>query len=222
MTEVKHIIFDLDNTLFDFNACWEKAHRQIFFERGFDQFTTYDGFMTIYRKIDALLWEKLLAKQITLADLRRQRISLTLQTFNLDFTLLEGDAFYQDFFQLLLAELQPNQQVIDGLKELKVDYDLVILTNGLIEEQQAKVELLGLTDICPIYISEAIGYEKPDLQAFEHVMSANQFQPEQTLMVGDSLTNDIEPAEMLKMKTYHVTDDIISCLEKIQQGTFIT
>lgn len=58
----------------------------------------------------------------------------------------------------------------------------------------------------PISKTEKINFMKPSTKGFEHILEKCGANPNRTLMVGDSVTMDIEPARRLGMEIYHVTE----------------
>lgn len=68
------------------------------------------------------------------------------------------------------------------------------MTNGTAIAQKKKLEKSGLNDIVDdIFISEMVGYEKPNAKFFERVISKVGITDlSQALMIGDSLTSDIQ------------------------------
>lgn len=76
-----------------------------------------------------------------------------------------------------------------------------MLTNGLSREQYQKIDKLNIGEMFDsIYISEEINYEKPNLEAFHHVLANEQITKENCIMIGDSLYHDIIPAREIGMK----------------------
>lgn len=73
---------------------------------------------------------------------------------------------------------------------------IAILTNGVIKAQKNKARLLGLDKLVPIIYAREFGknYEKPHFKAFESALDMLDSKPFQTIMIGDSLKNDIIPA----------------------------
>lgn len=93
--------------------------------------------------------------------------------------------------------------VIDILKLLKDDsFNLFILTNGLISLQKTRIvnsELMEYID--KIYVSQEIGYSKPNIKSFEYVLKDNNLTKDEVVMIGDSLTNDIYGANNYGVKS---------------------
>ncbi|HFI0174966.1 TPA: HAD family hydrolase [Streptococcus suis] len=200
------IIFDLDNTLFNFNDYWESAHHETFNQFKYDSLfqIDYDDFIDKYRYFDKLLWEELLQKRVELDELRIKRLIYTLNHFGIEIDREHASKFFNTFFQLLLKGIHPNYQLIEKLKNLKKKYTVCILTNGKSDEQLEKIKRCKFYDLLPYYISDDIGYEKPDEEAFWFVLNKLGSTPSETLMVGDSVTNDIFPAAKLGLQTCYI------------------
>lgn len=83
------------------------------------------------------------------------------------------------------------------LEELSKHYKLVMVSNfyGNIE---TVLEDFGIRDYFAAIIESAVlGIRKPDPRIFEHGVKALGIQPEETLVIGDSLKKDIRPAESI-------------------------
>ena len=50
--KIKNLIFDLDNTLYDFSTVWKKSNKLVFEYLGYDKITSYDEFFTTYKRIN--------------------------------------------------------------------------------------------------------------------------------------------------------------------------
>lgn len=83
------------------------------------------------------------------------------------------------------------------LEELSQKYELVMVSNfyGNIE---TVLQDFGIKDYFKAIIESAVlGIRKPDSRIFEHGVKALGLQPEETLVIGDSLKKDILPAESI-------------------------
>jgi putative hydrolase of the HAD superfamily len=208
--EIDAIIFDWDNTLFDFKGYWEKAHKQLFFQYKYDSFgINFEKFMDVYRAKDNELWSQVLHKEMTIDELRIKRLILSLKHFNVTIEEEEAQKFFSCFFELLLESIEPDYILINNIKKISKKYDISILTNGKVREQKEKISRSNFNQIIPYYISESIGYEKPDRRAFEYIISERKLNIKTTLMVGDSYSNDIIPAQNLGIKTAYIGVDNI-------------
>lgn len=208
MNKITAVIFDWDNTLFPFKKYWEQAHQEIFVKYKFNELPIkYEDFMHTYREIDKMLWQQVLNKQITLDELRQSRIILTLKHYGISFDKKEAIKFYHKLFEILLYQITPDPVLINQVQALKTMYQITILTNGKVDEQTQKIERFNFKNVVPYYISEAIGFEKPDSRAFDYVIKALNVSAKETVMIGDSIENDILPAQQLGMTTIYVGHD---------------
>ncbi|MFC7485000.1 HAD family hydrolase [Luedemannella flava] len=75
-----------------------------------------------------------------------------------------------------------------------------ILTNGPADGQRRKLAVAGLdTLVDELFVSEELGFAKPDPAAFQAVLGRLGAQPGEVLVVGDSMSADVAPARALGM-----------------------
>ena len=201
MENIKNLIFDLDNTLYDFSSVWKISNKRVFEYLGYDKLTSYDEFFKRYKRINNELVDKIHSGQLKIIDLRNERLIATLADYNINLTKEECDYYYKKQFEFILEAISPNNKLNTILKKLSKDYKLIILTNGKSYEQRSKLQKLGLEEVFKIYISEEVHISKPKPQAFLNVLKSEGIKAEETVMIGDSLFHDIEPAKKLGMKT---------------------
>ena len=86
----------------------------------------------------------------------------------------------------MLSSITVNRKMNDLLLALKENVNLAILTNGKDEEQNIKIDNLNVRSLFEenIFISQNIGYEKPDSQAFLNVTSKMHTPPKKCLFIG--------------------------------------
>lgn len=206
MTEIKNIIFDWDNTLFPFKEkYWELAHRQLFSEQ-LGPFTDQElnHFMEKYHEFDELLWPQVHQRQMTIEELREERLRLTLEYFDLEIDEIYLRAFFKNFLNRLFELIEPDEQLIQNLKNISKKYQLALLSNGGRVEQREKLRRSNVEELFPVYISGETGYLKPDARAFTNLLNKENFKASETLMVGDLLEHDIKPAKDLGLQTAYI------------------
>lgn len=99
-------------------------------------------------------------------------------------------------------ELSPEiPGMADAVRELARHYRL-----GLIANQPPEIvpllEQRGLLELFEIHgVSGNLGTEKPDPQIFRWALERAGVPPQQTLMIGDRIDNDVRPAKALGMRT---------------------
>ncbi|MBQ4354195.1 MAG: YjjG family noncanonical pyrimidine nucleotidase [Clostridia bacterium] len=196
MRKYEYLLFDADNTLFDFTKAEYLAFRKTA-ESGGLPFS--EQLYSQYSAINDALWKKLEKKEITLESLKLERFRQLLLTLdepdNAEMT--EKACFLRDTYIQSLGE---QTCLIEGAeeisKELSERYTMYLVTNGIGRIQRAR---FGASALKPyfkdIFISEEIGAAKPSPAYFDAVFQAIGNPPkEKCLMIGDSLTSDCDGA----------------------------
>jgi len=182
----QHILFDADNTLFDFDKAEQKA-----FMRTMEAFSIPcdDALFYRYREMNRQLWLRLerdiTGKAFELANRFRRLLP------DYEFSAEEMNQTYQN---QLVEQTELMEDALPVCEQLSRRAELSIVTNGVGPTQRSK---LARTPLAPYFekqfISEEIGFSKPDIRFFQHVMTAlDHPDPSRVLIVGDSLTSDIQ------------------------------
>jgi putative hydrolase of the HAD superfamily len=91
------------------------------------------------------------------------------------------------------------------LEELKKHYKLALITNGAIDIQRHKIDGANLGDFFdPTIISGEVGSGKPNPKLFQMALERLAVTPEETVMIGDSLSRDIGGARAVGIRTIWV------------------
>ncbi|MBE3570210.1 MAG: HAD family hydrolase [Bacillales bacterium] len=202
LQNIELVLFDLDNTLFPFDSYWNKATTDIFYRSDLTKDLPIEEFFSYYRHYDHYFWKLHQEGQISLDEVRQQRLIHALKHFDRDICAEDADHFFQEFFSRLIYLLKPEEEVYSFLQELKKSYKVGIITNGKSSEQRTKLKKLNLFDLFTeeeMFISEETGYEKPQREAFLLPLSHYGIAPEQAVYIGDSWINDIEGATNVGM-----------------------
>jgi len=192
----KHIFFDLDRTLWDFEKNSQIALRHIFEEEKLHNFLpSFEEFHNLYVVENARLWKLYGQGLMTKEVLRYERFRVALSAYFTPEELLVkriGDAY---------VEISPRQtalfpNAIETLKNLKsLGFTLHIITNGFQEVQFIKLENSGLRSYFDVIVcSEFIGKNKPDPAIFQHALELANCKKKDSLMVGDDYYADITGA----------------------------
>mgnify|MGYP000974229428 FL=1 len=208
------MIFDLDNTLYDFSKVWKISNKLVFEYLGYDKFTTYEEFFKLYKSVNNQLVKEVLKGSLRIIELRDKRLMLTLEQFGLNLTVEDCNFYYEKQFEYILESITPDEEVNLKIRQLQDKYNMIILTNGKSYEQRMKLKKLGLENIFKLYISGETHISKPKERAFLNVLEKEGISPRETMMIGDSLYHDIRPAEKLGLKTclvekqWHFDDEL--------------
>ena len=185
----KFLLFDLDHTLLDFDAAEDVALTQLLKEEGVEDIQAYKDY---YVPMNKSLWKDLELKKITKQELVNIRFSKLFSHFG-----IEKDGVYlAERYQFYLAQ---QGQVFSGAMELLdslIDrgYELYAATNGITAIQTGRMAQSGLAPYFnQVFISEQLQTQKPDALFYEKIgQQIAGFSKEKTLMIGDSLTADIQ------------------------------
>lgn len=189
----KHLFFDLDRTLWDFEKNSENALRQIFEETGtHKRIESFDRFQRVYKSENAQLWKKYGKGKITKEYLRDARFSRTLMKFEIYDNELSKQ-LGQSYLDVSPHQTQLFPNAIDTLAYLKeLGYEMHIITNGFKEVQHIKLEKSGLTPFFDVILcSEEVGVNKPDPAIFSHAIQKTGAHPSNSVMIGDDFEVDI-------------------------------
>jgi len=188
MKNYKLLIFDLDNTIIDYDKAELESLKYIY-NKFFCKNTSFEVMINEFKVINLNLWVKYQNSDISIEELRIQRFRQLADLFKIQFSIFEIKHEY---------ETQVGQRVylFDGalsfLQYVKMSYKLCIVSNGISSIQYKKINSFGLNKIFnKIYISEDVGFQKPNPKIFEIALLEFSIKPENTLMIGDSLSSDL-------------------------------
>jgi YjjG family noncanonical pyrimidine nucleotidase len=193
------LLFDADNTLLDFDYAEHEAFKNANLKFGLP-FT--EELYAKYHVINDGWWkryEKGLYKKEEIVVLRFKEY--------LELTGIEINP--EEFNKVFLSNLASGVKTIDGayevLKTLKEDYNktIYIVTNGVTKVQQKRLGSQPFIKyIDGIFVSEEMGYPKPELGFFINAQKkANTQFGSNSLIIGDSLTSDIKGGNIIGIDT---------------------
>jgi 2-haloacid dehalogenase len=181
------LLFDLDDTLFDFRAAETHALEQ---ELGDAGVACDPSWLAIYREVNAGAWQALEEGRTTPERLRVERFEALFQRLDLD---LDAAAFSAGY----LRHLGTQAQLVDGalamLDAVLPGRRLAVITNGLVEVQRPRLAASVISGrIAVIVISEEEGAAKPDPAIFDIALERmGRPARRDVLMIGDSLSSDV-------------------------------
>ena len=203
----RHLFFDLDHTLWDFDAnsrltLDELYHSLQLQTRGVHDF---DLFHTTYLAHNEKLWERYRNGAIKVDELRWKRMWNTL----LDFKI--GDEALAREMGIRFLELLPTRKLLfphttEVLQYLtNKGYQLHLITNGFEETQHKKLKHSGLDHFfIEVITSECSNSIKPKKEIFEYAFLKTNALPEECIMIGDSIEVDIQGAINAGIDQVHV------------------
>jgi len=195
MKKYRHILFDLDGTLWDFEGNSKEAFADIFKDYNLSVLDSdFRKFEEVYHKFNNQLWGQYREGKIEKEVLRWMRFYLTLLEFGIDDKSL-AEKIDQQYITISPEKTRLIPFSREILEYLQPKYTLHIVTNGFNEVQFTKLQNAGLTDFFSnIITSEMAGYLKPNPEFFYYTLEIIQSKPGECLMIGDNYQVDIEGA----------------------------
>jgi putative hydrolase of the HAD superfamily len=195
--QYKHLFFDLDHTLWDFEANSRQTLEELFYslrlgERGV---TDFDAFHRHYIQHNDKLWERYRNRYIKVDELRWKRMWLTL----LDFKIAD-EPLARTMDGLFLDALPTRKILFPYTLEILQyltgkEYRLHLITNGFEKTQHSKLQYAGISGFfSEVITSESSNSLKPHKEIFDYALRVTGAEPAESIMLGDSVEVDIQGA----------------------------
>ncbi len=180
-------LFDADNTLMDFSRSEREALSDCLCAHGLPH---DDAIISRYSAINDGEWKRLERGETTRDRLRVDRFSILAHEFGF---VLDPARMADDYMEALAQKSYLMEGAQALIEALSGHCRLFVITNGTAYVQNMRFKASPLArHFEGVFISEEIGYAKPDPAFFDHVRAAVPgFDPRRTLVVGDSLSSDI-------------------------------
>ena len=193
----KHLFFDLDHTLWDFDTNAKNSLTEIYseFELKLKVTPVFEDFYKRYIFHNEVLWDRYQKGFITADELKWRRMWRTL----LDFKI--GDETLSRSLSARFLEILPTKkevfpytmEILHYLKEKK--YQIHLITNGFEKTQWSKIRNSGLDKfITHVITSEGSNSLKPKKEIFEFALQIAKAELRESIMIGDNLDADIQGA----------------------------
>jgi putative hydrolase of the HAD superfamily len=189
----KHIFFDLDHTIWDFDKNAEEALHELYHIHKLESIglTSADIFIETYTRNNHQLWAQYHVGEITKEELREARFKKTFIQLGLQPDLMP-DGFEDAYVKLCPTKTNLFPHAHETLAYLQSKYTLHLISNGFKESQAIKI---AGTNLAPyfqhIIISEDVGVNKPDPAIFQYAIDTALTTADESLMIGDSLEADV-------------------------------
>lgn len=203
-TPFKHIFFDLDRTLWDYDQNVRDALNDLYSKYLEGKVVgDADTFVRVFQFENGRLWEKFTANKIDKKYLRDQRFLLTLRRMGLPDRNL-GHQLEDAYMATTPAKQKLIPGVHESLQYLQKKYDLHIITNGFEDAQQFKLSNSGIRNYFEhVVTSDSARATKPNREIFLYSERITGAKPEECLMIGDDERADVYGAQKAGWKAIH-------------------
>jgi len=226
----KHLFFDLDRTLWDFEKNSHEVLQELYHYYNLQHhgITSVEDFIIRYKINNEKLWDLYRNNLIEKDSLRDERFRLTLNEYGVSDHDLAAKLGL-DYILLCPKKTHLFPYVHFTLDYLKNKYKLHIITNGFDEVQHQKIEHNNLSHYFDqIITSEQVGYKKPNKEIFEFSLQKASAKASESLMIGDDLLADIYGAKNVGMHQVYFNPNflpfkedqctyVINCISQLKQ-----
>ncbi len=197
----KHVFFDLDRTLWNFEKSALEAFESIYYKfnldkKGIDSFEKLHAIYTIHNN---MLWDKYRKGEIEKSELMWRRFYLTMRNFGIDNRLL-AEKVGEEYLSISPTLVNLFPYAIEILEYLHTRYTLHIITNGFSEVQKIKLMTSGMVKYFKTVVtSEDAGVKKPETGIFLYAFKNGNARSSESIMIGDDVDVDIIGARNVGM-----------------------
>ena len=193
---IKHIFFDLDHTIWDFDKNAQETLNELYIAHELDELGcgTVEEFINRYTENNHELWRQYHLGNITKETLRSERFNKTFLQLGIDPEKVPNQ-FEDDYVRITPTKTNLFSGTEKVLNYLQQKYTLHIISNGFKESTLMKMSVCNLNPYFEnVIISEDVGANKPDQRIFEFALEKANARKEESIMIGDSLEADVRGA----------------------------
>ena len=185
---IRNVLFDLDDTLFDFHKAEKIALTKTLVHFGIDP---TEETLALYSTINAAHWKRLELGEISREEVKVGRYRELFKTIGVECDPVKATAYYESMLAIG-HYFMPGAPELLG--ELYRKYRLYIVSNGTAKVQEGRIGSSGIAKYMDgIFISQILGANKPDKQFFDVCFAEiPDFSLSETVIIGDSLSSDIK------------------------------
>lgn len=185
---IRNVLFDLDDTLFDFHKAEKIALTKTLVHFGIDP---TEETPALYSTINATHWKRLELGEISREEVKVGRYRELFKTIGVECDPVKATAYYESMLAIGHYFMPGAPEL---LEELYRKYRLYIVSNGTAKVQEGRIGSSGIAKYMDgIFISQILGANKPDKQFFDICFAEiPDFSLSETVIIGDSLSSDIK------------------------------
>jgi putative hydrolase of the HAD superfamily len=188
--QIKHIFFDLDHTLWDFETNSSKTFSFILKKNELD--INFNDFIEVYKPINHKYWKLFREDKVSKKDLRYFRLKEAFDAISYKASDEIIHTLSEEYITFLSQHNTLFNNAIEVLEYLKEKYIMHIITNGFEEVQFKKLKNSNLLPFFDnIITSEKVGVKKPNPKIFQYAMDISGASSNESIMIGDNFEADI-------------------------------
>ena len=185
---VEFLLLDLDDTILDFHKAEHIALSKTLRSLGLEP---TEEVLSRYSVINKAHWERLERKELTRPQVLLGRFETLFREYGIEVDPAECASLYEENLSIGHYFLPGAEEALEVLSK---KYKLYLVSNGTAKVQAGRLKSANISHFFDIiFVSQEVGADKPDITYFERVFARIEgFQKEKAIIVGDSLTSDIQ------------------------------
>ncbi|GAB3749621.1 YjjG family noncanonical pyrimidine nucleotidase [Spirosoma pomorum] len=199
----KHLFFDLDHTLWDFDRNSAECLSELYttFRLADAGITSESEFSRHFIDINKKLWSDYDKNLIEHTFIRENRFPMTFRSLGVDPVQIKAD-LNAEYLRILPYKPHLLESARELLDHLNGRYPMHIITNGFAEIQAVKMDSAEIAYyFTNVVTSETANAKKPDLLVFEYALQISGATAAESLMIGDNYEADILGAKRAGLDT---------------------
>lgn len=194
---IKTIFFDLDNTILDFSKAEKNALSRTLIQMGIEP---EEWVLKRYSELNQAQWKLLEQGKLNRSEVKVRRYRLLFDEIGSEVSPERAAKIYESLLGIGHYYMEGAEELLESLLG---KYELYLVTNGTAVVQQGRIKSAGLKKyFADLFISEQIGFNKPDKRYFDFCFSKIAgFEKEKAIIIGDSLSSDIQGGKNAGIKT---------------------
>ena len=185
---VEFLLLDLDDTILDFHKAEHIALSKTLRTLGLEP---TEEVLSRYSLINKAHWERLERKELTRPQVLLGRFETLFREYGIEVDPAKCASLYEENLSIGHYFLPGAEEALEALSK---KYKLYLVSNGTARVQAGRLKSANISHFFEIiFVSQEVGADKPDITYFERVFARIEgFQKEKAIIVGDSLTSDIQ------------------------------
>jgi putative hydrolase of the HAD superfamily len=217
---IETVIFDFDNTIYNYDICNNKALTLLFSKIVEDFNLDIYKIENIYNKLN---------KNIKFSNNHSNKFNKSIYILKLLEELNISINLFDKYYNIYNTEFDNNLVIYDYIEELlilfkKNNIKIGLLSNNIFIQQYNKLQKLNIIKYFDaIQTSDECGEEKPNILPYLSILHKLKANPENTIFIGDNLYHDIYPSLKLGLLAFYYNKDLVllSSLIQLHQDKYI-
>jgi len=199
LKDIKHIFFDLDHTLWDYDKSSKETLLEIYNSLSLKEYeVTQKSFLNTFYEVNNQLWHLYNHGKVDREYIKQRRFAEIFEKLDVDTTgSLDASAYF-----LHHCSTKPYliDDAITALRYLQEKYRLHIITNGFTDSQNNKLNYSDIAGFFEVVVtSESMGAKKPSPEIFHYSLEKAGAAIQNSVMIGDNPKTDVSGAKEVGM-----------------------